>query len=338
MNNRLKTLTKGIADVSPLMIPVVPFGIIFGVIGMELGLSAYMTFGMSVIIFGGASQIVLLQLFSGGASSLVAITSVGAVNSRHLLYGAVFSEYLSHLKLTWKIILSYILIDQAFAVSNTYFKKNKENEFKHYHLLGAGFTCWTIWQISTILGIVLGSVVPEELGLSFTISLTFLALLINDFRKFKNIIVMMVSGIVATIGYNAIPFQAYIIVAALSALLVATLLTLINLKKKIMHWSTIIYCGMITYLTRFSMIFLLKEDILNDKTKKVLSYVPSAIFPAIIFPPIFLDSAGSLDIESNPKIFAAILAIIVGYMSRSILVTIFVGLISYWFLIFVYYQ
>ena len=232
MNSRLKILTKGIVDVSPLMIPVVPFGIIFGVIGMELGLSAYMTFGMSVIIFGGASQIVLLQLFSGGASSLVAITSVGAVNSRHLLYGAVFSEYLSHLKLSWKVILSYVLIDQAFAVSNTYFKKNKENEFKHYHLLGAGFTCWTVWQISTVLGIVLGSVIPEELGLSFTISLTFLALLINDFRKFKNIIVMLVSGIVATIGYNTIPFQAYIIVAALSGLLVATLLTLITLKKK----------------------------------------------------------------------------------------------------------
>jgi len=232
MNKRLKTLTKGITDVSPLMIPVVPFGIIFGVIGMELGLSSYMTFGMSVIIFGGASQIVLLQLFSGGASSLVTITSVGAVNSRHLLYGAVFSEYLSHLKLSWKIILSYVLIDQAFAVSNTYFKKNKEDEFKHYHLLGAGFTCWTVWQISTILGIVLGSVVPEELGLSFTISLTFLALLINDFRKYKNIIVMLVSGVVATIGYNSIPFQAYIIVASLSALLVASLLTLMDLKRK----------------------------------------------------------------------------------------------------------
>jgi len=232
MNNRLKTLSRGIIDVSPLMIPVVPFGIIFGIIGMELGLSAYMTFGMSIIIFGGASQIVLLQLFSGGASSLVTITYVGAVNSRHLLYGAVFSEYLSHLKLTWKLILSYVLIDQAFAVSNTYFKKNKNNKFKHYHLLGAGFTCWTVWQISTVLGIVLGSVIPEELGLSFTISLTFLALLINDFRKFKNIVVMLVSGVVATIGYNTIPLQAYIIVAALSALLVATLLTLINLKQK----------------------------------------------------------------------------------------------------------
>ena len=232
MNNKLKILAKGIIDVSPLMIPVVPFGIIYGMIGMELGLSSYMTFGMSVIIFGGASQIVLLQLFSGGASSFVTITSVTAVNSRHLLYGAVFSQYLSHLKITWKIILSYILIDQAFAVSNTYFKKNKNEKNKHYHLLGAGFTCWFIWQISTILGIVLGSIVPDELGLSFTISLTFLALLINDFRNYKNIIVMLVSGMVATIGYTIIPFQGYIIIASLSALMIATLLTLNDLKKK----------------------------------------------------------------------------------------------------------
>ena len=85
------------------------------------------------------------------------------------------------------------------------------------------------------------------------------------------------------------------------------------------------------------MIFLLKEDILNDKAKKVLSYVPSAIFPAIIFPPIFLDNTGSLDFESNPKILAAVLAIIIGFFSRSIIATIFAGLISYWFLIFVYY-
>ena len=105
-----------------------------------------------------------------------------------------------------------------------------------------------------------------------------------------------------------------------------------------MHWSLIIYSGVITFLTRFTMIFLLKKDILNDKAKKILSFVPSAIFPAIIFPPIFLDNTGSLDFENNPKILAAIFAIFVGFISRSILVTIFAGLISYWFLIFVYYQ
>ena len=232
MKTRLKTSIRGIIDVSPLMIPVVPFGIIYGVIGMDLGIGPYMTLGLSIIVFGGASQIVLLQLFSGGASSLVILSSVGAVNARHVLYGAVLSEYLSGLKLFWKIILSYVMTDQAFAVSNNYFKKNDKDKNQHYHLLGSGFTCWIIWQVSTVLGIVLGSVVPEELGLSFTISLTFLALLISDFRKLKNIIVMLVSGLTATIGYNIVPFKAYIIVAALSALIVAALLTWVDLKKK----------------------------------------------------------------------------------------------------------
>jgi len=102
-----------------------------------------------------------------------------------------------------------------------------------------------------------------------------------------------------------------------------------------MHWSLILYCGAITFLTRFSMIFLLKKDVFNNKTKKILSYVPAAIFPAIIFPPIFLDKSGSLDLENNPKILAAIFAIIVGYLSKNIVATIFAGLITYWFLIFV---
>ena len=86
------------------------------------------------------------------------------------------------------------------------------------------------------------------------------------------------------------------------------------------------------------MIFLLNKDIFNKKTKEILSFVPAAIFPAIIFPPIFLDNTGSLDLESNPKIFAAIFAIIVGYFSKNIIATIFTGLISYWFLIFIYFQ
>ena len=104
-----------------------------------------------------------------------------------------------------------------------------------------------------------------------------------------------------------------------------------------MHWSIIIYAGIITFVTRFSMIFLLKKDILSDKAKKILSFVPAAIFPAIIFPPIFLDDTGNVNLENNPKILAAIFAIIVGYFSKNIVATIFAGLISYWFLIFFYF-
>ena len=224
MNGKLKIFLKGVIDVSPLMIPVVPFGLIFGVLAIDVGFTPMETMGMSLIIFGGASQIVLLQLFSGGASSLVIISSVGAVNSRHLLYGAVVSEHLSDLKLISKIIISYFLIDQAFARSNEYFKKNKD-ENKYFHLVGGGATCWIIWQSTTFLGIILGAAIPEKLGLSFAIPLTFLALLINDFRKFVNVFVIIVSGIVATLGYNVIPFKAYVIVAALIGLLSAIILT-----------------------------------------------------------------------------------------------------------------
>ena len=83
------------------------------------------------------------------------------------------------------------------------------------------------------------------------------------------------------------------------------------------------------------MIALIKKEMFNDRVREVLSYVPSAIFPAIIFPAIFLDNSGSILIENNPKIMAALIATIIGIFSRSIIATIFSGLASYWFIIFV---
>jgi len=100
------------------------------------------------------------------------------------------------------------------------------------------------------------------------------------------------------------------------------------------NWALIIYCGLITYLTRFSMIALLKKEMFNDRLREILSYVPSAIFPAIIFPAIFLDNSGLLQFEDNPKILAAAIAMIIGIISKNILATIFSGLFSYWVIIF----
>ena len=83
------------------------------------------------------------------------------------------------------------------------------------------------------------------------------------------------------------------------------------------------------------MIALLKKEMLNNRIREVLSYVPSAIFPAIIFPAIFLDNSGSIQLEENPKILAAIIAMVVGILSRNIIATIFAGLASYWTIIFI---
>ena len=230
MSSKFAIFKKGLLDISPLLIPVVPFGIIFGAIGIELGFSPLITYATSLIIFGGASQIVFIQLLSGGASSLVAITSVGVINSRHFLYGAVLTEYLEKLSLIKKLIISYLITDQTFAVSSRYFKNHKINNNSHYHLIGAGVILWTTWQVTTIIGIFLGSIVPDEWGLKFAIPLTFLAIIVNDFRKLDHVIVMIISGISSLIFFD-IPFKAYIIITPLIGLLSA--LIIIKLKKSL---------------------------------------------------------------------------------------------------------
>jgi len=101
-----------------------------------------------------------------------------------------------------------------------------------------------------------------------------------------------------------------------------------------MTWLSIIIAGVLTYLTRMTMIALVSRDMLGDKIKAVWAYVPSAVFPAIKIPAIFINDYGTFVENNDPKIFGAIVAIIVGYFSRNIILTILSGLISYWLLVF----
>ena len=101
-----------------------------------------------------------------------------------------------------------------------------------------------------------------------------------------------------------------------------------------MSWISVIIAGILTYLTRMTMVALVRRDMLGDKIKDVSSYVPSAVFPAIIFPAVFFNDNGNFVEISDPKIFASIIAIVVGYFSRNVIATISSGLISYWIILF----
>ena len=101
-----------------------------------------------------------------------------------------------------------------------------------------------------------------------------------------------------------------------------------------MTWLTIIIAGIITYSMRMTMIALVDRDLLGEKVKAVLAYVPSAVFPAIIFPGIFINDYGTFIEMNDPKIFGAIVAILFGYFSRNVIATIISGLFSYWIIIF----
>ena len=101
-----------------------------------------------------------------------------------------------------------------------------------------------------------------------------------------------------------------------------------------MTWFTIIIAGIITYFMRMTMVALIHRDLLGERVKAVLAYVPSAVFPAIIFPGIFINDYGTFIEMNDPKIFGAIVAILVGYFSRNVIATIISGLFSYWIIIF----
>ena len=103
-----------------------------------------------------------------------------------------------------------------------------------------------------------------------------------------------------------------------------------------MNWISITIAGIITYFTRMTMVAIINRNMLSDNIKKVLNYVPSAVFPAIIFPGVFFNDYGTFVELNDPKIFGALTAIVVGIFSKNIISTISAGLISYWMIIFLF--
>jgi len=101
-----------------------------------------------------------------------------------------------------------------------------------------------------------------------------------------------------------------------------------------MIWLWIFIAGVVTFLTRYSLIAFINPKTLSDTSKKVLTYVPSAVFPAIIFPAVFLDKNGFFVSIENPQVWAFILAILVGYYFKNIILTIISGLVGYWAILF----
>tara|TARA_Y100001970_G_scaffold282259_1_gene394753 strand:+ start:16201 stop:16518 length:318 start_codon:yes stop_codon:yes gene_type:complete len=99
-------------------------------------------------------------------------------------------------------------------------------------------------------------------------------------------------------------------------------------------WISIIIAGLINYLTRLGSVLIINPKKMSYKTKKILNYVPSAVFPAIIFPAIFLNQENQLSHYSDPKVISIIIAFIVGILSKNLVITILSGLIAFWTIIF----
>ena len=218
---------KGVLAQLPVQLGVIPFGLVFGVLGIASGLTAPQTILMSSIIFGGASQVVFAQLWSYGTSPIITAGSVAIINMRHIIYSASVSFYISSLPLRWRLVLGYLLTDEAFAVSFQEFEN--KNRFAHYHLLGGGLTLWVFWQISTVAGVFLGANIPPYLNLEFAIPLTFIAIILPRLKSIAQISTAVTAGIIAIFGQE-IPYGLWIIVASISGMFIGGLINQRKLK------------------------------------------------------------------------------------------------------------
>jgi branched-subunit amino acid transport protein len=99
------------------------------------------------------------------------------------------------------------------------------------------------------------------------------------------------------------------------------------------YWLLIIGMGLITVTLRASLIVTAGRVEMPRLVTRALWYVPPAVLTAIFVPEILFNDAGlALDPLANPRIIAGIVAIVVAWFTRNVIITIVVGLAVLWFL------
>jgi 4-azaleucine resistance transporter AzlC len=223
MHEARSTFWAGVRSEFPLLVGVFPFGMIYGALALDAGLSRMASQMMSSIMFAGSAQFVTAQLVRDAAPALVILLTIAVVNLRHMLYSASLAPYLRNLSLRWKIVLSYLLTDEAYAPTILEYERTGVKPTSHWFLLGAGAALWTTWQFSTALGIFLGAAIPESWPLDFALPLTFIAMVVPNLRESPMIAAALSAGLVALLAY-ALPFKLGLILAAIVGILVGTIL------------------------------------------------------------------------------------------------------------------
>lgn len=211
----------GLRTVAPLLLGVVPFGLVYGATALAAGLSVAMSQGMSAIIFAGASQFVVAQLIDSGTPALIILLIAALINLRHVLYSASIGPYVRHLPARWRWLLSYLLTDEAYAVAITNYTENHDpdNQQKHWYFLGAGVGLWATWQSSTAAGILLGAALPADWSLDFAIPLTFIALVVPVLKDRANVAAALTASIAAVVAAG-LPHNLGLVVAILLGMLI----------------------------------------------------------------------------------------------------------------------
>lgn len=214
---REATWFDGARAVSPILLGVVPFGLIFGVTAANADVPTLAAWASSFIVFAGASQIALVEVMDGGGAPLIAVLTAIIINARHLMYSADTGRYTANEPLLTKLGAAYLLTDQAYLVATHRFPDPSDASGFGRFYLGAGLTLWTTWQITTTAGILVGTAIPASWSLEFAIPLTFIALLVLAVKNRPGLVAAIVGGSVAVAAIG-LPYHLGLLVGTASGI------------------------------------------------------------------------------------------------------------------------
>ena len=207
-------LADGAGAMLPLLLGIVPFGLIVGVTAASTEIGGVLGSATSVVIFAGAAQLATIELIDQGAAALVVVATALVINSRHLMYSVALAGPFGEFPRAWRIGLPYLLTDQSFVLSVTRWETEPSPAYRRWFFLGAGMGLWLPWQLSTLAGVLVGAEIPESWSLDFAIPLVFMVLLILAVKDRPGFIAAAVGGLAAVAG-RGIPYRLGLIVAAL---------------------------------------------------------------------------------------------------------------------------
>jgi 4-azaleucine resistance transporter AzlC len=206
-----KDFFAGARGALPILIGVIPFAMISGVAAVSVGLTFLETVGMSVIVFAGASQLAVFQLMTVGSPWIIMVLTAWVINLRFTMYSATLAPYLKKISGWQKAVLAYMLSDQAFGISISHFVTNEKVSHRWYYF-GAALTIWVAWQISAIIGALLGALVPASWGFDFAFPLSFMALMFAALRDRPTVVAALAGGIIAVLA-KGLPYNTGLVLA-----------------------------------------------------------------------------------------------------------------------------
>ncbi len=214
----------GVRAELPITLGVVPFGMIFGVLALAAGIPPLIALAMSSVVFAGSSQFIGVGLIGAATPIPVLWLTTFIVNVRHMLYSASLAPFLQARPLRWKLLLAYLLTDEAYVVTILHYEdRSIAPDNKHWYFLGAGLTLWSSWQLSTAVGVFLGAQVPASWGLDFTLALTFIGMMVPTLTTRPMLMAAVSAGAVA-VAAGGLPYRLNILAAAVTGIVVGYLL------------------------------------------------------------------------------------------------------------------